>query len=281
MIMHLLFRRFENDRIHEAKTVVTLVFADSKPFRCKVCDRRFRRKDNLERHIRNTHPDHALGTAMELDETALTEQLTTATEQPATDKTELYENTEKSKLELLNPLPPISQETLNKHMHSEFSSNAAAKVDTTAAKSYIIEANIARESVIFGPVRREPPANKDSNGDNEYVHKKKKFNTWNQKVSEHGVTLPPIDKSKLMKIYDTFDSQEKFEKLKDSFESSNLEVMPPKNIEVYKNILNPERPEAEQSPDQTNGQAARGNGQNSSVSPQVHWRRKITLNINW
>ncbi|XP_022113429.2 zinc finger protein 257 [Pieris rapae] len=33
------------------------VHTDSKPFRCKLCERQFRRKDNLERHIRNTHPE--------------------------------------------------------------------------------------------------------------------------------------------------------------------------------------------------------------------------------
>lgn len=228
--------------------------SDSKPYRCRVCDRRFRRKDNVERHIRNTHRDRAASPAFELDHGALCEQLAAMdhTAAPAA-KRKHHLRIEKTKLEMLNPLPPLSQDLLHKHMHSD-------RPPPDPEKSYIIEANNKRESVIFGPTRTDP-----SNEANEYVHKKKKFNIWHQKgAEEHGVTLPPIDNSKLMKIYDNIRNTDKFEK-------QVLEV-PTRNIEWYKNILCPDGTE-------DNGEETAAS--QNSASPQVHWRRKIALNINW
>lgn len=37
-----------------------ILFPDTRPFRCSICDTAFRRKDNLERHMKNTHPETRL-----------------------------------------------------------------------------------------------------------------------------------------------------------------------------------------------------------------------------
>lgn len=37
-----------------------LFFPDTRPFKCSICDTAFRRKDNLERHMKNTHPETRL-----------------------------------------------------------------------------------------------------------------------------------------------------------------------------------------------------------------------------
>lgn len=165
------------------------VHSDSKPFRCKVCDRRFRRKDNLERHIRNTHPDYVTSSAVECDETALRQIITPTPPAPPTN------GDEKTKLENMNPLPPLSEEVIQKHMHG----------DTEVDKSYILVANNARQSVIVGKwtakVDRDtsPPVC-------EYVHKIRRANSM---ASQNNITLPPIDEKKMVELkkksLDTFD----------------------------------------------------------------------------
>jgi len=39
---------------------VNLFSPDLRPYRCSICDTAFRRKDNLERHMKNTHPETRL-----------------------------------------------------------------------------------------------------------------------------------------------------------------------------------------------------------------------------
>ncbi|CAK1543807.1 unnamed protein product [Leptosia nina] len=95
------------------------VHTDSKPFRCKLCDRRFRRKDNLERHIRNTHPDFLPATAVECDENALKQIANSNADIPTEINRETYEKNEKTKLEILNPLPPLPEEVIQKHITTE------------------------------------------------------------------------------------------------------------------------------------------------------------------
>ncbi|OWR53094.1 GDNF-inducible zinc finger protein 1 isoform X2 [Danaus plexippus] len=167
------------------------IHSDSKPFRCKACpdERRFRRKDNLERHIRNAHPNCAPATALECDLTALQSVAHHA-----------YEIHEKIRLEILNPLPPLPQEVIQKHIDVEV-------VD----KKSIIEANNARESVI---VEKKPEEKKVVTPENEYVHK----------IRKAIIPLPPID-------------QEKFRSVQRGLLPDSVAAAPIKNMEIYKKIL--------------------------------------------
>ncbi|XP_053605365.1 zinc finger protein 722 [Plodia interpunctella] len=225
------------------------VHSDSKPFRCKVCNRRFRRKDNLERHIRNTHPDYVPATAVECDESALN-QVT-----GANGTTNPDEQREKSMLESLNPLPPLPQEVIQKHImevNENVSQNNQETAEKVIDKSYILEANNARQSVIVGKclsVERKVTINSD-----EYIHKIRKANSM---VSQKNVSLPPIDEEKIKQLH----------------RLNNLDVgAPPKNMELYKKILY-EKPEIDMG----------GSNEEDKVrssSPEMHWRRKMKLNIN-
>ncbi|XP_011552414.3 zinc finger protein 558 [Plutella xylostella] len=254
------FRSKKDMRRHSA------VHTDSKPFRCKVCNRRFRRKDNLERHIRNTHPDYDTTSAIEYDEDALTDQPAppATTDQPVTaDNTngvappKQFETTEKIILEKLNPLPPLSPDVIQRHLQSP---DIAKDEDRKKEKSYILEANIARESVIFGPSRAVSSTEmKDPKQEHEYVHKIKKLNWANQK----DVYLPPVDARKCMQLA-----------AKPSL-TEICDAAPPRNLEVYKKILYLERPE----PAKRNGADVQENGGKSN-SPEMHWKRKMTFNIN-
>ncbi|XP_041988909.1 zinc finger protein 660-like isoform X2 [Aricia agestis] len=181
------------------------VHSDSKPFRCKVCNRRFRRKDNLERHIRNTHPEYVPAMAVECDESALKEIAN-----PHTDLSdETYEKIEKTKLEILNPLPPIPQDIMQQHIDEADKLPKKSEVD----KLSIIEANNARQSVIVE--KRNAESDKKSCPENEYVHK----------IRKATVPLPPID-------------QEKFRSVQRGYIPNGNDPAPPiKNMEIYKKIL--------------------------------------------
>ncbi|KAL0831784.1 hypothetical protein ABMA28_001322 [Loxostege sticticalis] len=212
------------------------VHTDSKPFRCKVCNRRFRRKDNLERHIRNTHPDYVPASAVECDVTALKQIASNGHSDPPKDNTDIPpQNNDKSILKILNPLPPLPQEVIQKHM----SVDELKVID----KSYILEANNARQSVIVGKCSLKPPSPQG----NEYVHKIRKANSM---ASQKNIPLPPIDEKKLLEL------QEKTS-------LNNLDVgAPPKDMELYKKILYGKSEE------------------DVKLSSKMHWRQKMKLNIN-
>ncbi|XP_063367193.1 zinc finger protein 275 [Cydia amplana] len=237
------------------------VHSDLKPFRCRVCSRRFRRKDNLERHIRNTHPAEPRAHADSAE--------------PA-DRGKHAD--EKTKLQSLNPLPPLPQELIQKHLHEDKANKRLPPVDASkftklavkvelqiqklpedehacmppgpselkapapepggAQRSVaeILAANTARQSVIIAARRAKPEHS-------EYVHKIRKANR------RLPALLPPIDESKFAKLVDP-DLQ------------NNLEVgAPPEKFrELYKKILY-ERSEKE-------------------ALEEQHWKKK-KLNINW
>ncbi|KAJ0177617.1 hypothetical protein K1T71_006490 [Dendrolimus kikuchii] len=156
------------------------VHTDSKPFRCKVCHRRFRRKDNLERHIRNTHPNYTTSSAVECDETALKEITTKVPEKPD----------EKTQLVNSNPLPPLSREVLEKHMSEK---TTLDEID----KSYILVANNARQSVIVGKWSAKVEKAPSPSPECEYVHKIRKANSM---ASQKNIPLPPIDERKMIEL---------------------------------------------------------------------------------
>ncbi|XP_030030795.2 zinc finger protein 239 [Manduca sexta] len=213
------------------------VHTDTKPFRCKVCKRRFRRKDNLERHIRNTHPDFVTSSAVECDETALKEIITNG--QPENEKT---------KLEILNPLPPLPEEVMQKHMHGNESD---AEID----KSYILVANNARQSVIVGKwtakVEKEPVSPPEC----EYVHKIRKANSM---ASHNNIPLPPIDETKMLEL-----------NKKSSLDAFEVGAPPKDKKKVYEMIMYDDADKREADGD-------------SAVEPSdSHWkRRKMKLNMN-
>lgn len=111
-------------------------------------------------------------------------------------------------------------------------------------KSYILEANNARQSVIVGKCSLKPPSPQG----NEYVHKIRKANSM---ASQKNIPLPPIDEKKLLEL------QEKTS-------LNNLDVgAPPKDMELYKKILYGKSEE------------------DVKLSSKMHWRQKMKLNINW
>ncbi|CAH2269679.1 jg18935 [Pararge aegeria aegeria] len=227
------------------------VHSDSKPYRCKICpeDRRFRRKDNLERHVRNAHPDSSPSTAFECDLTAL---------QSITDAgTESYEKNEKIRLEILNPLPPLPQEVINKHIEDvndkesniknsesvkETKISEVSKIsDCLVDKKSIIEANNARESVIVEK-RNTDNEKKVPSPENEYVHK----------IRKAIIPLPPID-------------QEKFRSVQRGHLPDSGTTAPIKNMEIYKKILY-EKVEKDTT--------------EVIQNPKMHWRRKMEQDTN-
>lgn len=198
-------------------------FVDSKPFRCKVCNRRFRRKDNLERHIRNTHPEYVPATAVECDEGALKQVANTN----GTEHIETNGATEINKLEILEQLPLLTQEVIEKHMYIEVDIDTKEckieKSNKEIDKSYILEANNARESVIVekrnADSEKKPASPAPEYG---YVHKIRRANMMR---SSKEIPLPPIDEQKMMK-------------LKENSDLNEFHSRPPiKNVELYKMIL--------------------------------------------
>lgn len=222
-----------------------------------MCKRRFRRKDNLERHIRNTHPDYVPASAVECDEAAL-EQIANGNPTPKQN----YQKDEKIKLEIMNPLPPLPQDVIQKHMHESGSRNDGDRIKTDverinkndAAKtveieidtSYILVANNARQSVIVNKkptVEVKPSSPKP---ECEYVHKIRKASI---------IPLPPIDVRKMIE-------------LEEQTNLNNLEFgTPPKDKKnVYEKILYGDKRENEE----TNADSGAG----------IHWRRKIKQSVS-
>ncbi|XP_063827219.1 zinc finger protein 62 homolog [Ostrinia nubilalis] len=224
------------------------VHTDSKPFRCKVCNRRFRRKDNLERHIRNTHPDQSPATAVDCDVGALKQLAANGRSDPPQDTPDAPpQNNDKSILKILNPLPPLPQEVIQKHMSVD---NTQEK--DVIDKSYILEANHARQSVIVGKCSfdRKPPSPQG----NEYVHKIRKANSM---ASQKNIPLPPIDEKKILE-------------LEQKTSANNLDVGAlPKDMELYKKIL--------YGKSELDGAACEDD---TKLSSKMHWRQKMKLNIN-
>ncbi|XP_034828687.1 zinc finger protein 121-like isoform X2 [Maniola hyperantus] len=224
--------------------------SDSKPFRCKLCpeERRFRRKDNLERHVRNAHPDCSPSAALECDMSAL---------QSITDAgTEIYEKSEKIRLEILNPLPPLPQEVIKKHIEDgneepdskisesvieEKISETGKASECVVDKKSIIEANNARESVIVEK-RNTDSEKKVPSPENEYVHK----------IRKAIIPLPPID-------------PEKFRSVQRGHLPGSVTIAPIKNMEIYKKILY-EKVEKDTT--------------EVIQNPKMHWRRKMEQDIN-
>lgn len=224
--------------------------ADSKPFGCKVCSRRFRRKDNLERHIRNTHPDYVPATAVDCDEAVLNQIRANG------HATKLDEKDEKNKLEILNPLPPLPQEVIQKHLHENGKKpdkkQDSAEPDKTIDKSYILVANNARQSVIVGnkTANVESKTSTNSSEECEYVHKIRKASI---------IPLPPIDLRKMIE-------------LEEQTNLNNLDLgAPPKDKKtLYEKILYGDRDRDKRDNDESNGDSG----------PGIHWRRKLKQSVS-
>lgn len=192
-----------------------------------MCNRRFRRKDNLERHIRNTHPEYVPATAVECDEGALKEVADTncRTDEPK----DTNGANEKNKLENLNPLPPLTRDVIRKHMYLEVDVDLSKDCKPEKPnkeiidKSYILEANNARQSVIVE--KRTPEGEKKPTSpapEYGYVHKIRRANLMRNPKE---VPLPPIDEQKMLK-------------LKENSDLNEFHSRPPlKNVELYKMIL--------------------------------------------
>lgn len=118
-------------------------------------------------------------------------------------------------------------------------------------KSYIIEANNARQSVIFGPIAKKDSSEKNLTIENEYVHKIRKANLL---AKQKDIDLPPMDERKVVQL----------------LQKSTSDVsVPSNNVEVFKKILY---------------ENVIGDKKEDGVSqdgPEMHWRRKMKLNINW
>lgn len=212
-----------------------------------MCSRRFRRKDNLERHIRNTHPDYVPATAVDCDEAALKQIRANGNAA----KLDHYQKDEKIKLEILNPLPPLPQELIQKHMH-ENGNKEKDKVESekTLDKSYIIVANNARQSVIVAkkPVNVEVKAATNPTNECEYVHKIRKASI---------IPLPPIDLRKMIE-------------LEEQTNLNNLDLgTPPKDKKtLYEKILYGDRDKRE------------NEESNIDSGPGIHWRRKLKQSVS-
>lgn len=212
---------------------------DTKPFRCKVCHHRFRRKDNLERHIRNTHPTHTTSSAVECDESALKEIITEVPEK----------NDEKKQLKKLNPLPPLSQEVIEKHM----SEKTTEEID----KSYILVANNARQSVIVDKWSAKVEKAPSPSPECEYVHKIRKANSM---ASQKKIPLPPIDERKMIELNE-----------KSSLTNWEVGAPPKESQKLYEMILYGDGEKKDSEVDTS-----------VDSSSESHWmRRKMKLNINW
>ncbi|XP_026727184.1 zinc finger protein 596-like [Trichoplusia ni] len=220
------------------------VHTDSKPFRCKVCNRHFRRKDNLERHIRNTHPDYVPSTAVECDEAALIQIRANG----HTTKPDDYQKGEKIKLEILNPLPPLPEDVIQKHMHENGNRKDDTEPETNIDKSYILVANNARQSVIVGNKPTSVTEAKTPNEECEYVHKIRKASI---------IPLPPIDVRKMIE-------------LEEQTNLNNLDLgAPPKGKKtLYEKILYGDRDKR----DHEDGNVDPGAG--------IHWRRKLKQSVS-
>lgn len=127
-------------------------------------------------------------------------------------------------------------------------------VDNTADEdvidtSYILQANNARQSVIVETCTDR----KNPSPVPEYVHKIRKANSMRcQKDTE----LPPIDPTKIIEL-----------ETKTTLNNLDIGVPLPQNIETYKNILY--------------DKLEKNGGEEETKAPEMHWRRKMKLGINW
>lgn len=218
------------------------VHLESRPFRCKICpDKQFKRKDNLERHIRNYHPNYATSAATEINQDAINKCMELA--EKTTSKLKPIDKNieEKNILKTLNPLPPLSKEIIEKHLGEPLKADEHDK-------SYILQANNARESVI---VEQKNPVKKEDSHIG-YVHKIRKANSL---ANKKDIKLPPIDEAKMMELE----------------VKKNIGIgSPPRNTDLYKMIL--------YEPEATNPD---GEVQNSVPATSKHWRTKLKLNVRW
>lgn len=168
------------------------------------------------------------------------------------------EVSEKKKLEILNPLPPLPQEVIEQHMATEVIDDTASDdtvIDEPAVDkdvidtSYILQANNARQSVIVETCTdRKTPSPVP-----EYVHKIRKANSMR---CQKDTALPPIDPTKIIEL-----------ETKTTLNNLDIGVPLPKNIETYKNILY--------------DKLEKHGGEEETKAPEMHWRRKMKLGINW
>ncbi|KAI5634407.1 hypothetical protein NE865_12832 [Phthorimaea operculella] len=230
------------------------VHKDDKPFECKIRDMkckqpRFRRLDNLNRHLRNTHGI--------VEPRPVTNGLNGTVTATVVEKDEVRE---KAKLEVLNPLPPLPDDFIQKHLYTEEKTGEKTidneqtidskelaiekklsrdtqvkekeqvleKINEKPAieKSKIIEANTARQSVIVGTTAQE---RKVPSPVTPYVHKIRKANS----LCGQKVNLPPIDTSKI------FELEKLYPHSKEEPAPRPLDVAPlrVKDVETLKNIL--------------------------------------------
>lgn len=130
--------------------------------------------------------------------------------------------------------------------------------ETETPKSYILEANNARESVIFvakGQTFENCERKTVDVKEFGYVHKIRKANSM---LSHNDVKLPPIDESKLLE-------------LEHKTTTNKLDVgSPPRNVDLYKKILYDK-------PERDSGDSALREDVDLPSSPK-HWRRKLKLN---
>ncbi|XP_026330529.1 zinc finger protein 493-like [Hyposmocoma kahamanoa] len=240
------------------------VHTDTKPYRCKACEveRRFRRKDNLDRHIRHSHPGLAPAMAAVREEAPVTAACFENGHAESEDDPKKFtdEVSEKKKLEFLNPLPPLPLEVIEQHMATETVDDItsddtvidAPVVDNNTEKrvidtSYILQANNARDSVIVGTCTDR----KTTSPVPEYVHKIRRANSL---ICNKETGLPPIDPTKIIEL-----------ETKTTLNHLDIGVPSPKNIETYKNILYDK---------------LENNGGEEEKAPEIHWRRKMKLGIN-
>lgn len=114
--------------------------------------------------------------------------------------------------------------------------------------SYILQANNARQSVIVETCTDR----KNPSPVPEYVHKIRKANSMR---CQKDTALPPIDPTKIIEL-----------ETKTTLNNLDIGDPLPKNIETYKNILYDKLEK---------------NGEEETKAPEMHWRRKMKLGINW
>lgn len=167
----------------------------------------------------------------------------------------------KKKLEILNPLPPLPQEVIEQHMATQAiedtASNETVIEDMLVDKSVdehdidtlsILQANNARQSVIVEVCTDR----KNPSPVPEYVHKIRKANSM---ICQKDTALPPIDPTKIIEL-----------ETKTTLNNLDIGIPLSKNIETYKNILYDKLEK---------------NGGEGTKTPEMHWRRKMKLGINW
>lgn len=95
-----------------------IVFPDTRPFRCLICDTAFRRKDNLERHMKNTHPETRL-TSLALLNKNYSEQLAKTSLCQHNQMTTLNDTVSK------NPCPTDTVEKISNNIYKQITQQEA------------------------------------------------------------------------------------------------------------------------------------------------------------